>query len=63
MGADPKTAVVSQHLQHFDAENVFVVGASVFPHNAGYNPTGVLSALALRLGDDIGSYIERPRIL
>jgi gluconate 2-dehydrogenase alpha chain len=63
MGADPKTSVVSQHLQHWDAENLFVVGASVFPHNAGYNPTGVLAALALRLGDDLTGYIERPRML
>jgi gluconate 2-dehydrogenase alpha chain len=63
MGADPKTSAVSQHLQHWDAQNLFVVGASVFPHNAGYNPTGVLAALALRLGDDLLSYIERPRML
>jgi gluconate 2-dehydrogenase alpha chain len=63
MGSDPKTSVVSQHLQHWDAENLFVVGASVFPHNAGYNPTGVLAALALRLGDDLVGYIERPRML
>lgn len=63
MGADPKTSVVSQHLQHWDAHNLFVVGASVYPHNAGYNPTALLAALALRLGDDIGSYIERPRML
>ena len=63
MGADPKTSVVSQHLQHWDAENLFVVGASVFPHNAGYNPTGVLAALALRLGDDLTGYVERPRRL
>jgi gluconate 2-dehydrogenase alpha chain len=63
MGADPKTSVVSQHLQHWEAQNLFVVGASVFPHNAGYNPTGVLAALALRLGDDLLGYIERPRML
>jgi gluconate 2-dehydrogenase alpha chain len=63
MGSDPKSSVVSQHLQHWDAQNLFVVGASVFPHNSGYNPTGVLAALAVRLGDDMGSYIERPRML
>jgi len=28
MGADPATSVVSPHLQHWDAENLFVVGAS-----------------------------------
>lgn len=63
MGTDPRTSVVSQHLQHWDADNLFVVGASVFPHNAGYNPTGVVAALALRLGDDVSGYIERPRRL
>jgi len=63
MGADPKTSVVSPHLQHWDAQNLFVVGASVYAHNSGYNPTGPLSALALRLGDDLASYIERPRRL
>ena len=63
MGADPATSVVSPHLQHWDAENLFVVGASVYPHNSGFNPTGPLSALALRLGDDLVSYTQRPRML
>jgi len=63
MGADPKTSVVSPHLQHWDAENLFVVGASIYPQNSGYNPTGPLGALALRLGDDLASYISRPRHL
>jgi gluconate 2-dehydrogenase alpha chain len=63
MGADPKTSVVSPHLQHWDAENLFVVGASVYPQNSGYNPTGPLGALALRLGDDLASYVSRPRHL
>jgi gluconate 2-dehydrogenase alpha chain len=63
MGADPATSVVSPHLQHWDAHNLFVVGASVFTHNAGYNPTGPLAALALRVGDDMASYIERPRLI
>ena len=60
---DHREGGVSQHLQHWDADNLFVVGASVFPHNSGYNPTGVLAALALRLGDDLTSYVERPRRL
>ncbi|HEY0748132.1 MAG TPA: GMC family oxidoreductase [Steroidobacteraceae bacterium] len=63
MGADPKTSVVSPHLQHWDAHNLFVVGASVYAHNSGYNPTGPLAALALRAGDDMASYVERPRML
>jgi gluconate 2-dehydrogenase alpha chain len=63
MGADPGISVVSPRLQHWDAQNLFVVGASVYPHNAGYNPTGPLAALALRLGDDLARYIERPQVL
>ncbi|HEV7914506.1 MAG TPA: GMC family oxidoreductase, partial [Albitalea sp.] len=63
MGADPATSVVSPHLQHWDAENLFVVGASVYPQNSGYNPTGPLGALALRLGDDLAAYVARPRRL
>ena len=63
MGTDPRLSVVSPHLQHWDAQNLFVVGASVYPHNSGYNPTGLLAALALRLGDDLVRYVERPRVL
>lgn len=63
MGSDPQTSVVSPHLQHWDAHNLFVVGASVYPHNSGFNPTGPLAALALRAGDDITNYVKRPRML
>ncbi len=63
MGADPATSVVSPHLQHWDAENLFVAGASVFPHNSGHNPTELVGALALRLGDDLVEYVKRPRRL
>jgi len=60
MGADPATSVVSPHLQHWDAENLFVASASVFTHSAGCNPSELLSALALRLGDDLIRYMARP---
>jgi gluconate 2-dehydrogenase alpha chain len=63
MGAHPETSVVSPHLQRWDAENLFVVGASTYPQDSGYNPRGPLGALALRLGDDLTSYVERPRHL
>jgi gluconate 2-dehydrogenase alpha chain len=46
MGTDPKTTVVNKYLQSWDAHNLFVMGASVFPQNAGYNPTGTVGALA-----------------
>ena len=45
MGADPKTSAVNRYLQCWDVHNVFVMGASAFPQNAGYNPTGTVGAL------------------
>lgn len=63
MGEDPHTSVVSPHLQHWDAHNLFVVGASTYPFNGGYNPTGPIGAMALRLGDDLVKYVDRPRML
>jgi choline dehydrogenase-like flavoprotein len=61
--AETARHVVSPHLQYWDAQNLLVVGASVYPHNSGFNPTGILGALALRLGDDLVDYIARPRML
>jgi gluconate 2-dehydrogenase alpha chain len=63
MGANPANSVVSPHLQHWDAQNLFVVGASTYPQNSGYNPTGPLGALSLRLGDDINRFIGQPGML
>src|SRR5580698_2807033 len=46
MGTDPKSSVVNRYLQAWNAHNLFVQGASVFPQQPGYNPTGTLGALA-----------------
>ena len=46
MGTDPKTSVLNRYLQSWDVPNLFVMGASTFPYNMGYNPTGLLGALA-----------------
>jgi gluconate 2-dehydrogenase alpha chain len=56
-------AILSPHLQPWDAQNLFVVSASVYPFHASYNPTGPLGELALRLGDDLNDFVERPRHL
>ena len=56
MGADPGTSVVNNFLQHWDAENLFVVGAGNFAHNGGYNPTGTVGALAYRCAEGIIRY-------
>jgi gluconate 2-dehydrogenase alpha chain len=46
MGPDPRSSVVNRYLQAWDAHNLFVVGASAFPQQHGYNPTGTIGALA-----------------
>ncbi|HHW1966770.1 TPA: GMC family oxidoreductase [Pseudomonas aeruginosa] len=46
MGSDPKTSVLNRYLQSWDVHNVFVMGASAFPQGTGYNPTGLVAALA-----------------
>ena len=45
MGTSPENSVVNRYLQHWDVPNLFVIGASSFPQNAGPNPT--LTVLAL----------------
>lgn len=56
MGADPNTSAVNNYLQMWDMENLFVVGASAFPHNGGYNPTDTVGALAYRAAEGILNY-------
>ena len=61
MGRDPKTSAVNKYLQSWDIPNVFVVGASAFPQNPGYNPTGTVGALAFLAADAIISkYLRSP---
>jgi gluconate 2-dehydrogenase alpha chain len=61
MGADPKTSVVNRYLQSWDAHNLFVMGASTFPQQPAYNPTGPVGALAYWSADAIVSkYLKNP---
>lgn len=46
MGTNPSNSVVNRYLQSWDVPNLFVYGACAFPQNMGYNPTGLLAALA-----------------
>jgi gluconate 2-dehydrogenase alpha chain len=60
-GTDPKGSVVNRYLQSWDADNLFVMGASVFPQNASYNPTGVVGALAYWAANAITTqYLKSP---
>jgi gluconate 2-dehydrogenase alpha chain len=53
MGDNPRTSAVNRYLQSWDVSNLFVQGASAYPQNAGYNPTGTLAALAYWSADAI----------
>ena len=45
--------VLNKYLQSWDCSNLFVLGASAFPHNSAYNPTGPVGALAYWAADAI----------
>jgi hypothetical protein len=61
MGADPATSAINKYLQSWDVPNVFVIGASAFPQNGGYNPTGTVGALTYWALDAIKNrYLQRP---
>lgn len=58
MGDNPETSALNSYLQMWDAQNVFVVGASAFPHNSSFNPTGTLGALSYRAAEGIQRYLK-----
>jgi gluconate 2-dehydrogenase alpha chain len=60
-GTDPKTSVVNRYLQSWDAHNLFVMGASTFPQQVAYNPTGPLGALTYWSAETIvQKYLKNP---
>jgi gluconate 2-dehydrogenase alpha chain len=55
------TIMGTKYLQSWEAHNLFTVGANVFPHNASYNPTGPVGALAYWTADAIKTkYLKNP---
>ena len=61
MGGDPHQSVTNKYGQVWDVSNVFVTGASAFPQNAGYNPTGTVGALAYLMADAVvNRYAKHP---
>ncbi|MBV9523580.1 MAG: GMC family oxidoreductase [Alphaproteobacteria bacterium] len=61
MGANPQTSALNKYLQSWDVPNLFVQGATAFPQNAGYNPTGTVAALAYWSADAIRTqYLKKP---
>ncbi len=61
MGSDPKSSALNRYLQSWDVSNLFVMGATAFPQNAGYNPTDTVGALAYWAADAIvKQYLKSP---
>jgi gluconate 2-dehydrogenase alpha chain len=61
MGDNPRTSVVNRYLQSWDVPNVFVIGASNYPQNASWNPTGTLGALTYWAIDALkNKYLKSP---
>jgi gluconate 2-dehydrogenase alpha chain len=61
MGTNPRNSAVNKYLQSWECHNLFTVGANVFPHNASYNPTGPVGALAYWTADAIKNrYLKNP---
>jgi gluconate 2-dehydrogenase alpha chain len=64
MGSNPSNSVVNKFCQVWGMPNLFVVGASNFPQNGGYNPTGTVGALAFHTADAlVNRYVKSPGML
>jgi gluconate 2-dehydrogenase alpha chain len=61
IGTNPANSVINRYSQSWDLPNLFIYGASAFPQNIGYNPTGLLAALAYLSADKLkSSYLKSP---
>lgn len=61
MGEHAGQSVVNKYLQSWDVPNLFVLGASAFPQNMAYNPTGIVGALAYWAANAIRQhYLKNP---
>jgi gluconate 2-dehydrogenase alpha chain len=61
MGDNPGNSALNRYLQSWDVPNLFVQGATAYPQNAGYNPTGTVGALAFWSAKAIRSqYLKNP---
>jgi len=60
-GADPRSSALNRYLQSWEVPNLFVTGASAFPQNIGYNPTGLVGALTYFAAHAIRTkYLKNP---
>ena len=61
MGTNPGNSVTNRYGQVWEAHNLFITGASLFPQQHGYNPTGPVGALAYWTADKIvNEYVKNP---
>ncbi|RFP23055.1 GMC family oxidoreductase [Duganella sp. BJB488] len=61
MGTHPGNSVTNKYGQVWDVDNLFIMGASLFPHNSAYNPTGPVAAIAYMAADIIKNvYVKSP---
>jgi len=61
MGTNPGNSVTNKYGQVWDVDNLFIMGASLFPHNSAYNPTGPVGAIAYMAADIIKKvYVKNP---
>lgn len=61
MGSNPRNSVINRYSQSWDLPNLFVYGASAFPQNVGYNPTGLLAGLAYFSAEELKTtYLRSP---
>ena len=64
MGKSPEQSVVNTYGQHWQAPNLFVMGASMFPNNGAANPTPSVIAFTYRTADAIvDRYLKKPGML
>jgi gluconate 2-dehydrogenase alpha chain len=64
MGTTPANSALNKYLQSWQYHNLFVMGASAFPHNSAYNPTGPVGALTYWAADAIRNrYVKNPGML
>ena len=61
MGTNPSNSVTNKYGQVWGVDNLFIMGASLFPHNSAYNPTGPVGAIAYFAADAIkNTYLKKP---
>ena len=58
-GDDPATSVVDRYCLSHEAPNLAILGGSVFPSTAGYNPTQTIQAVAWRAAEHIAKNFQR----